>query len=174
MTPNPATPLTEKEISLLQAMAGIEAARVAAASGGSTAEIASLMQAGQAQDAGCIGGRRLHGQTLQVVLCLQLLEAHVGKVSDTLQQIIEHEQPGAESLQMLARLGYIFTCPREAYESLADVAAAASDELEKETALRALDSEALEVTGEWAPADMQTLARHLLTLGKPETPTPSA
>lgn len=173
MTPE-STPLTEKEITLRQAQAGAAAAQSASAAGGDSDDIHGLMRAASHVPVAEIGGYRLHGQTLQVVLCLQMLEAHVGNAGQALAQMADAQgAPPVPAMLMLARLGYILTHPMDAYEALADIANASS-ESDKAQELRYLDALALEVTGGWGPDEMAQLTRHLLTLGKQKTPIQSA
>lgn len=164
------SPEQSRALGKTQAAAGIAAAHLSAAAGGDTEQISELIQSAQTRaDLPQIRGRLLHPQTLQVVLCIQLLEAHFGGMGETLGGLAaagDDHAPSVDQLTSLARLGYIFTAPADAYESLRDVAEA-EDAQEKGIATRALDTQALEVCGDWTPAEMGALTRHLLTLGKP-------
>lgn len=178
LPPTPA--VTERDISFQQAKAGISAQQVAQSAGADPADIRALALSVPSRPL-VIQGQTLHGFSLQVVLDLQLAATVFdGDPIQALQPVIDKvvEEVGIAPFELLliARLGWIFTCPAEAYDLLAE-AADATEVAERRSAIRYCDRAALEICGEWTADEMGQLIGHILRLGKRdavETPPTSA
>lgn len=167
-------PIPARDVSLHQAQAGMAAQAAASAAGGEPAAVAELIRSANPQpEPASIRGEPLHGYTLQVILCTQIATEALG--ADPLSALPAFiaraaadpaASPTRHELLALARIGFIFTRPAEAYEMLADTAESADDAV-KARRVRDFDAAALEVAGTWQPEDISTLIRHLVTVGKP-------
>lgn len=166
-------PVSARDVSFHQAQAGAAAQQAAADAGGQPAAVGELIASANLRpEPAVIQGEPLHGYTLQVILCTQIATSALGRnpldaLPDFITRSLQDPKatPNASELLALGRIGFIFTRPAEAYELLAD-AVESGDETLKARRVRDFDAAALETTGGWTPADISTLIRHLITVGK--------
>lgn len=144
--------ITEREVSLRQAHAGIEARESAMTQGGDPRQVQALLQGALCQSpAGTetphiIGGVALHGMDLACSLASTLLTRHPHVKKDDAPQII------------VARLAFVFHAPADAYELLSTGT---------EEDLRELDRSALDVTGRWLPDHITQFGKYMVSLQPP-------
>ena len=162
---------TEAEITRAQAEAGAHAAANAAAAGGSREDITSLMQSAAVRNVPTIQGRPLHGMTLQVTLCIELLKRAFSDPFSAMAEALEKGTDSHDGLLALCRIAYAMIEPREAYECLRDILEADS-EPDRTLCTRSYDALCLEVAGDWTPRDIAEFAKHLSRLGKPTAAAP--
>lgn len=148
MTPQ----ITEREVSLHQAHAGISARDSAMAQGGDPRQVRSLMQGALCQSpAGTetphiIGGVALHTLDLATSLASTLLARHTLAKRDAAPQLL------------VARHAFVFHQPAESYELLSTGT---------EDDLREFDRAALDVTGHWTPDHITAFGQYLVSLQPP-------
>lgn len=151
-TPKP--PVSARDVSFQQALAGGEAQRAAAATGGDPADLRAV-HASLGDEPPSIGGRLLHGYSLQVILNLQLaatvLEGDLlAKLPPMFRRLATDQtaMPAADDLLNLARLALVFMDPFHAFELL-DEMSAAEGAGDQKAARRQYDREALTLVGGW-------------------------
>ena len=165
------SPISLRDLSWQQAQAGHAAQAVAQAAGAEPSDLRALRHSA-APPVSEIRGVTLHGFSLQVVLNLQLSQAVTG--ADLLQgltpvigRLMQDSSAVLTSadLELLAKLGYIFLYPAQAYDVLDEISSAV-DEAERAAFLREFRRAAVQCCGDWSSDEIAILVRHLLTLGK--------
>jgi hypothetical protein len=142
--------ITRRDLSLLEAQAGLQARDHAAAQGGDPAQIAALMRAanGEAPAPGehqyKVGGVPLSGMTLAVTLAVSALRAAYAPMTVQPPEVLT-----------TARMVYLFHNPYRAYELLSPV-----------PDLVGLDAEAMDLVGEWGESELTAFAAHLAACAK--------
>lgn len=156
--------ITEREVSLRQAQAGIKAREAAQALGGDPTQVGALLHAAGTQAPGFnerpneIGGVTFHGLDLATSLANTALTKHAGF------------SPDAPTALQVARMALIFAEPLDAFDQLTYA---------DPVSLREFDQSALELTAHWLPADLDAFGAYLQSLrpareevetpGKPQT-----
>lgn len=168
-TPKP--PVSARDVSFQQALAGGEAQRAAAATGGDPADLRALAQSVKAQPV-TIRGQELHGFSLQVILDLQLVTVVTGfnpleQLPDLVSRLAANHAvlPTPAELRAIALLGWIFTDPLGAFDLLDD-ASRAEDPAARADLVRELERTACAVVGSWDMQEIGSLFAHIVRLGK--------
>lgn len=144
--PPPLPPLTEREVSLHTAHAGIEARSAAAQLGGDPHQVGSLLRAADALPATgrehvvTIGGVGFHAITLAVTLATQELSRAASLAGE----------PVSNAL-FITRLAAAFHDPVEVYEMLTVPGGGLAE----------LDAFAMGLVGHWSPLDIEAFAAHI-------------
>lgn len=138
----PLPPITEREVSLHTAHAGIEARAQASQLGGDPHQVGSLLRTAAALPATgrehvvAIGGVGFHGITLAVTLATQELSR------------VQSGAPASNAL-FITRLAACFHDPCEVYDILTS------------ESLTELDAYAMGIVGHWTPQDIEDFAAHV-------------
>lgn len=150
MSTPPKPTISRRDLSLLEAQAGLLARDTAAAQGGDPAQIAALMRAAHSEAPApgesqyTVGGVPLSGMTLAVTLAVSALRAAYAPLTAQPPEVLT-----------TARMVFIFASPYRAYELLSPV-----------LDLVGLDAEAMELVGEWGEAELADFGAHLAACQK--------
>jgi len=167
-------PITPRELSYHEALAGQQARETAAASGGDPAALRALVHASHDGSAGTparLGRRTLAGLDLReddllVTLCFILYGQVFGDdPRRTLAQ--SHGQPSSQSqMQAIAALAYIFTQPDSAWDVLDRAADADTPADERSGWKRDFRRLSLEFAGGFGEHEIAILGQHLVALAR--------
>lgn len=130
--------ITEREVSRLEAEAGLQARAAAEHQGGDPAQISALVRAAQAMPPAAlepkemIGGVSLHRNALLVTLCC-----------GELQRLSAQASAPPSNLLVITRLAACFHNPTRAWQDLTD------------SGLAALDAWAVALVAHWMPEDVK-------------------
>jgi hypothetical protein len=145
----PTHTITEREVSRLEAEAGLQARAAAEHQGGDPAQISALARAAQAMPSTAmepkdmIGGILLHRLVLLVTLCIQELQRQAA------------QSPARPSdLLTIARLVACFHAPHRAWHDLAG------------SGLSALDAWAIPLVAHWQAGEIQQFTAYIELLKK--------
>lgn len=137
--------ITRRDLSLLEAQAGLKARDAATAQGGDPVQVAALMRAAASESPApgenqyTVAGVPLSGITLAVTLAVSALRTAYAPLTA--------QPPDALTT---ARMAFIFHNPYRAYELLSPT-----------PDLALLDSDAMDLVGEWQEAEMAAFAAHI-------------
>jgi hypothetical protein len=171
-------PITERELSYHEALAGAKARETAASSGGDPAALRAVVAAASATShvslltshAPQVSGFPLREDDLLVTLaCLhyakafgadprtQLARTHLAELTPELE---------AQRITALAALGFIFTQPDAAWDILDRAVDAETSDEDRSGWRRDFRRASMEFAGTFTPADVDTLAAHLVRLAR--------
>jgi len=168
-TPPNLPPITEREISFHEALAGIDAREKAQVSGGPRHALRALVHAAETFNverstlnvqSSTLKGLPLRSDDLLVTLCLGL---HAEAFGTDPRAEWAHEST-ATRMRAIAALAFLFTTPGRAYTLLDAATDPAASEEQRQAARRAYRNEVTAFAADFGPGEIETLTRHLLKL----------
>lgn len=173
-TSDPRPPITERDISWHQALAGIAAREAAQAAGGSLHQLRALIHTAeggiafpptsgpslQPSSTPCLKGFPLRDDDLLVTLCFGLHARAFGHDP----RAHWADEDTARRMTAIATLGFLFTRTKQAWDLLDQATDPDATEDQQKTARRAFRLIVTEFAAEFTAQDIATLTTHLLTL----------